>query len=228
MIEVVTGVFYALGAGAQALCVLRHSEKFYRDTIGLIDTEWVGWSFLSQEASVAVLTVDGEDRFWQRLRGGIAFFAFTATADLELELRVLTADGVEIGKGDRTRPAEPTQPTVEPILGYGDFSDIPYGDIDRFEVTLLIVDCMNDQGFAVYLIPPGDGISFANVPEDQNRAAQFAEAGCRAGLRLPEPPKLRGTVSDGALSSPTQITLIWRPNDHFPKGRRAARRGSGV
>ncbi len=31
VIEVVIGVFYALGAGAQALWVLRHSEKFYRD-----------------------------------------------------------------------------------------------------------------------------------------------------------------------------------------------------
>ena len=30
-IEVVIGTFYALGAGAQVLWVLRHSEKFYRD-----------------------------------------------------------------------------------------------------------------------------------------------------------------------------------------------------
>ncbi len=30
-IEIVIGTFYALGAGAQALWVLRHSEKFYRD-----------------------------------------------------------------------------------------------------------------------------------------------------------------------------------------------------
>lgn len=37
-IEVVIGVFYALGAGAQALWVLRHSEKFYRD---MADRAWL-------------------------------------------------------------------------------------------------------------------------------------------------------------------------------------------
>ncbi|MEA2002866.1 MAG: hypothetical protein U9N84_13410 [Actinomycetota bacterium] len=36
--EVVIGVFYALGAGAQALWVLRHSEKFYRD---MADRAWL-------------------------------------------------------------------------------------------------------------------------------------------------------------------------------------------
>ena len=38
VIEVVIGVFYALGAGAQALWVLRHSEKFYRD---MADRSWL-------------------------------------------------------------------------------------------------------------------------------------------------------------------------------------------
>ncbi|MCP3988421.1 MAG: hypothetical protein GY926_08330 [bacterium] len=37
-IEVVIGVLYALGAGAQALWVLRHSEKFYRD---MADRAWL-------------------------------------------------------------------------------------------------------------------------------------------------------------------------------------------
>ena len=36
--EVVIGVFYALGAGAQALWILRHSEKFYRD---MADRSWL-------------------------------------------------------------------------------------------------------------------------------------------------------------------------------------------
>ncbi|MEA2001862.1 MAG: hypothetical protein U9N84_08270 [Actinomycetota bacterium] len=38
IIEVVIGVFYALGAGAQALWILRHSEKFYRD---MADRSWL-------------------------------------------------------------------------------------------------------------------------------------------------------------------------------------------
>ncbi|MEE8375362.1 MAG: hypothetical protein V3S26_03455 [Acidimicrobiia bacterium] len=38
VIEVVIGVFYALGAGAQGLWVLRHSEKFYRD---MADRAWL-------------------------------------------------------------------------------------------------------------------------------------------------------------------------------------------
>jgi hypothetical protein len=37
-IEVVIGVFYTLGAGTQALWVLRHSEKFYRD---MADRAWL-------------------------------------------------------------------------------------------------------------------------------------------------------------------------------------------
>ena len=36
--EVVVGVFYALGAGAQGLWILRHSEKFYRD---MADRSWL-------------------------------------------------------------------------------------------------------------------------------------------------------------------------------------------
>lgn len=38
VIEVVIGVFYALGAGTQALWVLWHSEKFYRD---MADRAWL-------------------------------------------------------------------------------------------------------------------------------------------------------------------------------------------
>jgi hypothetical protein len=156
--------------------------------IGLIGVNWVGWGFLPDEASVAVLTVDGVDLFWQRPRGGIAFFAHTPATDTQVEVRVLDETGLEIARGDRTRPDEPTEPTVEPILGYGDYTGVAYNNIDWFEVTALTAQCMNDQGFTVSLIPPGDGINFATIPADQSRAAEFAWAACRAGLNVPEPP----------------------------------------
>ncbi|MEE8376153.1 MAG: hypothetical protein V3S26_07540 [Acidimicrobiia bacterium] len=38
VVEVVIGVFYALGAGYQSLWVLRHSEEFYRD---MADGSWL-------------------------------------------------------------------------------------------------------------------------------------------------------------------------------------------
>jgi len=154
--------------------------------VGLFGKSWVGWSFLPPEASVTVLNIDGVDRFWQQPRSDITLFSYTATTDETIELRVLDADGVEIGRGDLARPVEPTEPTVEPILGYGDFSNIAYEDIDWFEVTALTVQCVNDQGYGVTVLPPGDGINKGDVPEDQNRDMQFAMAACRAGLYIPE------------------------------------------
>jgi hypothetical protein len=156
--------------------------------VGLVGRSWVGWSFLPAEASVTVLNIDGVDRFWQQPRSDVTIFSFAPTTDLDIRLRVLDADGVEIGHGDLTRPAEPTEPTVEPILGYGDFSNIAYEDIDWFEVTALTVQCVNDQGYGVTVIPPGDGINKGDVPDEQNRDMQFAMAACRAGLNIPEAP----------------------------------------
>lgn len=157
--------------------------------VGLIGVDWVGWEFLPDEAAVAVLTVDGVDRFWQRPRGGVAVFASSPDAGTNLEVRLLDADGVEIARGDRTRPDEPTESTVEPIPGYGDFSDVAYEDVDWVEVNRLIVECMNDRGYAATQVPTGDGFTFQDIPESQNQAAQVVAAACRAGLRLPEMPR---------------------------------------
>jgi hypothetical protein len=155
--------------------------------VGLTGDNWVAWEFLPAEAAVAVLNVDGIDRFWQRPRGGVAVFTHPTNSHI-LEIRVLDEDGLQIARGDRTRPDEPTEPTIEPILGYGDFAGVPYQDIDWSAVIRLIVECMNDQGYAATLASTGDGFTFGDIPECQNRDAQVAAAACRAGLRLPEPP----------------------------------------
>ncbi len=76
---------------------------------------------------------------------------------------------------------------VTPITGYGDFSDVDYFLIDWVEVTQRVVQCANDQGFPVEVIPPGDGISFQSVPRQQNQAAAAAVEACEAGLNLPPP-----------------------------------------
>lgn len=50
----------------------------------------------------------------------------------------------------------------------------------------LEIQCLRDQGFAVEVIPPGDGISFSNVPSEQMGAANRTFWACQAGLNLPE------------------------------------------
>lgn len=73
-----------------------------------------------------------------------------------------------------------------PISGYGDFSEVAYEDIDWTEVTMLIVECMNDNGWDVQ-VSQGDGISYGKVrPIERGRASETEKA-CRAGLNLPSP-----------------------------------------
>jgi hypothetical protein len=88
-----------------------------------------------------------------------------------------------------TSVAGSTTTTLDPlpsvITGYGDFSGFDYAEIDWFYVSHLQVQCMQDHGFPVELIPPGDGIDFAPVPLDQNLLAQRYFDACEAGLKLP-------------------------------------------
>ena len=76
-------------------------------------------------------------------------------------------------------------PLPAPITGYGDFTGVDYVEVDWFYVNHLEVQCMQDHGFPVELIPPGDGIDFTPVPLDQNLLAQRYFDACRAGLNLP-------------------------------------------
>ena len=75
-----------------------------------------------------------------------------------------------------------------PIGGYGDFSDIAYGDVDWDRVAVLVVECVNDQGFPVTLSFDGPGVFFGEVPSEQSAAAEQTVDRCEAGLNLPEFP----------------------------------------
>ncbi len=91
-------------------------------------------------------------------------------------------------KGTIPTPSSGTsafEPT-DPISGYGDFSSIPYRDIDQTEVAALLHQCVRDQGFPVTLLGDG-GIGFDQVPREQNVAASDALDRCLAGLALPAP-----------------------------------------
>jgi hypothetical protein len=83
----------------------------------------------------------------------------------------------------------PTSTTLDPlptaISGYGDFTGVDFVDVDRFLAMRLTAQCMQDHGFPVTLIPPGDGLDFTPVPLDQNLLAQRYFDACRAGLKLP-------------------------------------------
>lgn len=73
-----------------------------------------------------------------------------------------------------------------PIGGYGDFSDTAYGEVDWNRVAVVVVECAFDQGFPVTVRLEGSGISYADVPSEQNAAAVKTVDRCEAGLNLPE------------------------------------------
>ena len=82
-------------------------------------------------------------------------------------------------------------PELDPITGYGDFSDVPYLDIDWNEVVALEVQCIQDQGYPATVLPPGNGIGLSQeVPPDQVDMFTAVLYARRAGLQLPpsEPP----------------------------------------
>jgi hypothetical protein len=80
----------------------------------------------------------------------------------------------------------PRSHALEPITGYGDFSDQEFYEIDWFLVNRLTIQCLQENGFPVTVVSPGDGISFHSVPVSQNQLAQQYLEACRAGLNLPE------------------------------------------
>lgn len=100
-----------------------------------------------------------------------------------------TPSTTETGSSAPTNPVSPPASVQDdelaPIYGYGDFSGKRYSEIDWYEVTRLIVECANDYGMPVTLIPPGDGYSFAGIPMDQNAAAGRVVKACIAGLQIP-------------------------------------------
>lgn len=76
---------------------------------------------------------------------------------------------------------------VPPVIsGYGDFSRVPPLSVDTYVVTMRLAACLQDQGFAVRVIPPGDGLSYEDVPPEQNQLAVKTEEACRAGLGVRE------------------------------------------
>lgn len=86
------------------------------------------------------------------------------------------------------RPDAGARPDVEPIVGYGDYSDVDFLAIDREAVTRDVAACVADQGLAVEV--SGNSLSWERVPAEQlERALEVAEA-CEAGLNLPPPRQL--------------------------------------
>ena len=65
------------------------------------------------------------------------------------------------------------------------FSGVSYYDVDWVEVTALEVQCANDQGYPVTVIPPGNGIGYNQVVLDQQLMAVGVVQACMAGLHIP-------------------------------------------
>ncbi|MEX2252345.1 MAG: hypothetical protein WD895_09820 [Acidimicrobiia bacterium] len=76
---------------------------------------------------------------------------------------------------------------MAPITGYGDFSNVSSWEVDWIEVTALQAECANDNGIPVRVIPPGDGLTYEEVPLDQHQTARAVVEACLAGLNLPDP-----------------------------------------
>lgn len=97
----------------------------------------------------------------------------------------------ESGAGNLTglRTGPPMdEPEIEPITGYGDYSDVDFLLLDATEVTADIARCMNDQGLAVRA--SGNSLSFERVPQEQLDRAEDVASACEAGLQLPQPREL--------------------------------------
>jgi len=81
--------------------------------------------------------------------------------------------------------AEAPEATPVPDGLYGDFGGLSYTMTDFVEVTRRTVECMKDHGFSVEVIPPGDGISYANVPQEQNAVAVAQSEECERSMAVP-------------------------------------------
>ena len=77
----------------------------------------------------------------------------------------------EVERTASTDALDPDNLALEPITGYGDFTGAESWDLDWYEVTRLMVECANDNGMPVQLIPPGDGWSMSEIPPEQHLAA---------------------------------------------------------
>lgn len=121
----------------------------------------------------------------------LLFGACVASSDIPATAEGSTTQVQHAGSSTVPRSLPESGPWVgpeelEPITGYGDFSSVEYWQIDWYRVVNLEIQCLNDQGFAVEVIPPGDGISFSGVSSEQLEAANRAFWACQAGLNLPE------------------------------------------
>lgn len=92
-------------------------------------------------------------------------------------------------------------PSIEPIYGYGDFSNTPYHDIDWVVVTALVVQCANDHGIAARVLPPGDGYTLSAVSESQQGFAIAYVSACRAGLNVPQSEPLSEEMLESLYSN---------------------------
>jgi hypothetical protein len=161
--------------------------------VGSVGIDFVAWGLLGDAVSVAVLTVNDVAVAWQRPRGSTVVFGYAPRIGDQIGLTLLTSLGVEMGRSDRSRPVEPTGSYVDPITGYGDFSNAAFDDIDSHQVNTLIVECMNDEGFAATLLSAQQNvgpetIGLFDIPERDLPPANLTHAKCRAGLNLPDEP----------------------------------------
>lgn len=74
---------------------------------------------------------------------------------------------------------------VPPITGYGDFSGVDWYELDVYAVAEAEAACLRDHGYPVTILPPGNGISFAGIPQKQQAEAAAVLQACDAGLNLP-------------------------------------------
>ncbi|GMQ94888.1 MAG: hypothetical protein BMS9Abin12_2405 [Acidimicrobiia bacterium] len=158
---------------------------------GLVGTGVVGWSSLPDAASIGVLTVNNRAIAWQRPSLGIVAFQHDIFPGESVELVVLDDEGTEIDRGTRHEPSEPTEIYVEPITGYGDYTDIAFDDIDFAEADKQIVACMIDNDIPAVVgtrFGPYHSIDLEAITEDDIPEAQEILARCRIGLNLPVRP----------------------------------------
>ncbi len=161
--------------------------------VGFFGSGVMAWGMLPEDSSVALLVVDGIPTAWQRPSGGVVAFAHDVVPGEVITLFVYDAAGNELGRSDRVPVVDEVQPVVDVVEGYGDYSGVPFDEVDFAAADLLIVECVADGGFDVVTYESfGEGfhaIDYSMLPDEERREGLARIAGCVAGLHIAQRPE---------------------------------------
>lgn len=155
---------------------------------GHVGSGITAWGGLSDQASVATLVVDDQVLGWTRPVASVAVFEYEMEPGTTVRMDIYDVNGQLIGTADRHPVPPPATPNVEPIEGYGDFSEQDLRTLDRAEVESALVACLADWDIEAE-VGERDGPQRYRIDMDvepeQLPTATTVLARCYLGLKIP-------------------------------------------